>query len=68
MTSATVPSFSQGVAMSEPVLFPFIGSAIEVIALLGLGLVLLLQLPRFTQGLRSAVGRLRSDKPRAPVR
>ncbi|MDM4768747.1 hypothetical protein [Solimonas sp. SE-A11] len=54
--------------MSEPVLFPFIGSAIEVIALLGLGLALLLQLPRFTQGLRSVAGRLRSDKPRAPVR
>ncbi|HEY0914683.1 MAG TPA: hypothetical protein VGE22_07430 [Solimonas sp.] len=54
--------------MSEPVLFPFIGSAIEAIALLGLGLALLFQLPRFTQGLRSAASRLRSDKPRAPVR
>lgn len=54
--------------MSEPVLFPFIGSAIEAIALLGLGLALLFQLPRFTQGLRSAAGRLRSDKPRAPAR
>jgi len=54
--------------MSEPVLFPFIGSAIEVIALLGLGFMLLLQLPRFTQGLRSAAGRLRGDRPRTPVR
>jgi hypothetical protein len=54
--------------MSEPVLFPFIGSAIEVIALLGLGLALLLNLPRFTQGLRSAAGRLRGGQARAPIR
>jgi len=54
--------------MSEPVLFPFIGSAIEVIALLGLALALLLNLPRFTQGLRSAAGRLRSGLARTQIR
>ncbi len=51
--------------MSEPSLFPFIESAIEAIALMGFGLALLLNFPRFTQGLRSATGRLRGDKPRA---
>ncbi|WP_162932142.1 hypothetical protein [Solimonas sp. K1W22B-7] len=52
--------------MSEPVLlFPFIESAIEAIALMGGGLALLLNLPRFSQGLRSATGWLRSEKPRA---
>lgn len=54
--------------MSEPVLFPFIESAIEAIALLGFGFVLLLQLPLLTQGLRSAAGRLRGGKLRPPVR
>jgi len=54
--------------MSEPVLFPFIGTAIEVIAIGALACALLIPLPACLHALRAAVDRRRLARLRTPLR
>ncbi|HSW11240.1 MAG TPA: hypothetical protein VLI06_00275 [Solimonas sp.] len=53
--------------MSEPVLFPFIGTAIEAIAIGALCIALLIHLSSCLLALRTAIDRRRTAKLRAPL-